>query len=91
MSQAAALYMTAEENARNSTTACARSYFLGQRDAFEAIFRAAFGLEGDDVAAVARDVLAALPREERDGLMDSAREVLRARRRATREETLKVV
>jgi hypothetical protein len=91
MSQAAALFITAQQNAANATTACAKNYHLGQRDAFEAIFRACFGLEEDDVTAVARDILAALPREERETLMDSARDVLRARRRVTREESLKVV
>lgn len=91
MSQAAALLIAAQEHADAAGTACARHYHLGQRDAFEAIFRASFELDSDNAMSVARDVLAALPREERETLMDSARDVLRARRRVTREETLKVV
>lgn len=91
MSQAAALFLTAQQNANAATTACAKNYHLGQRDAFEAVFRACFDLDDEDVAAVARDVLATLPRDERDRLMDSAQDVLRARRRETRAESICVV
>lgn len=91
MSQTAALYITAVDNAARARTSCGRHYHLGQRDAFEAIFRACMDVDDPDAESVARGILAAIDGDERSRLMDSARVVLRARRDSTFTETLQVV
>lgn len=89
LSQPAALFVTAAENAANATTASSLHYHLGMRDAFEAVFRGCYGILDDDALSIAYEILDGLSREERAALVETTRHILKARRRETVHDTLR--
>lgn len=93
MSQAAALFVTAQQYVDDATTYGARSYYLGMRDAFEAVYRACHSLDDDmtDVMPSARWLLAEMDETDRVTLITSAEAVLRARRAETVAKTMAAV
>jgi hypothetical protein len=92
MTQAAALLVTTQQFVDNARTQAATSYYLGMRDAFEAVFRACHGVDDDaDAMSAAQHVLAQMGPAERDELMSVSHDTLRMRRAATVAETVRVV
>lgn len=92
MSQVAALYVTAHEAADQASTACARHYYLGLRDAFDALLRSSGEIDTETPTIVfARGILADLPPGARDAVLAASARVITARRQATRGEIVSVV
>lgn len=84
MSTAAALLVSAQDTLDECNTNAATHYWMGVRDALDAVFRGlqeCAGVEvGDDAILEARLVLAQMDAGERGKLMACCRECLRARR-----------
>lgn len=92
MSQVAALYVTAHEAAHDASGSCARHYYLGLRDAFDALLRSSGEIDPETpTIAFARGILAELDDDARQAVLVSSARVITARRQATREEFLSVV
>jgi hypothetical protein len=92
MSQVAALLVVSHELADGAVTKAAASYYLGMRDAFEAVFRACHKVADEqDTMAVALHVLDAMDRAEREALMDNCYITIKDRRTETVAETLSAV
>jgi hypothetical protein len=92
MSQTAALLVVSHELANGAVTKAASSYYLGMRDAFEAVFRACHGVQDDqDTMVVALHVLGMMGRDEREALMDNCYNTIKNRRTETVAETLSAV
>lgn len=82
MSQAAALYVVASAYADSSDTHGARHYYLGMRDAFEAVMRGCHDVPCDVNSMVyATGLLADMDVDKRNTVLRDCKHILRARRR----------
>lgn len=88
MSQTAAMFVAAYNRVDETTTFGARQYYMGVRDAMEAIFRACHAIDADDSYAAAREVLASLPYDEREALLSECERIWSERRSASIAKTL---
>jgi hypothetical protein len=91
MSQPAAMFVAAYNRVDQTNTYGAKQYFLGVRDAMEAIFRACHGVTEGDSYAVAMSVLSQMDPSDRDALLHEAERLWMDRRRASIAETVKVM
>lgn len=82
MSQAAALFVVASAYADSSDTHGARHYYLGMRDAFEAVMRGCHSVPGDVNSMVyATGLLSNMDETARNEVLRDCKQILRARRR----------
>jgi hypothetical protein len=92
MSQTAALYVVASQEAEAASTSCAHHYYLGVRDAFDAVLRGCYDVAVDvDTWQFAEGLLADLDDDARDAVLSDSRRVLATRRRTTVAETVAVI